>query len=167
MSQSDAQSPLHATRIDIPLEIRTYITAILGQSLACTIDLRSQVKQAAWNVKGSAFMPLHDLFHTMAVELDAYAELLAERIAMLGGEVRGTVRTAATQSALPEYPSHLLEGTAHVGTLAERFAHYGKMVRTCITNATDVEDADTANIYTDISRGIARWLRFLEAHLYP
>ena len=167
MSQSDAQSPLHATRIDIPLEIRMYITTMLSQSLACTIDLRSQVKQAAWNVKGSAFMQLHTLFHTIAVELDVYTELLAERIAVLGGEVRGTVRMVATQSALPEYPSNLLEGAAHVDALAERLAHYGKMVRTCMTKAADVEDTDTANIYTDISRGIAQRLRLLEAHLYP
>ena len=167
MSEHDDQPRLHAIRSDIPLEIRTYITTMLGQSLACTLDLRSQVQHAAWNVKGSAFMQLHDLFHTMADELDVYAALLAEHIAALGGEVQGTVRTVATQSALPEYPSHLLEGTAHVDALAERFAHYGKMVRTCITSAKDIEEEEAANIYTDISRGIAKWLRVLEAYLYP
>jgi starvation-inducible DNA-binding protein len=152
---------------DIPLAIRVYITTMLNQTLASTLDLRSQVKQAAWNVKGSAFMQLHTLFHTIAVELDAYTELLAERIAVLGGDAQGTVRTAATQSTLPEYPSNLVEGTAHVNALAERFAHYAEMVRACITKAADVEDADTENIYTDISRGIDKRLRFLEAHLYP
>jgi starvation-inducible DNA-binding protein len=166
MSQRDDYPPLHTTRIDIPLEIRVYLTTMLNQTLACTLDLRSQVKQAAWNVKGSAFMQLHTLFHTIADELDAYTELLAERIAVLGGNAQGTVRTVATQSTLPEYPSDLVEGTTHVNALAERFAQYAEMVRACITNAADVEDADTANIYTDISRGIDKRLRFLEAHLY-
>ena len=110
MNASDHPPFLHATRIDIPLEIRAYVTTMLNQTLACTVDLRSQVKQAAWNVKGSAFIQLHALFDTIAVELDAYTDLLAERIAVLGGMASGTVRTAATQSTLPEYPGDIVEG---------------------------------------------------------
>jgi len=166
MSQGDDYPPLHATRIDIPLEIRTYITTMLNQTLAGTVDLRSQVKQAAWNVKGSACIPLHVLFDTIAVELDAYTELLAERITVLGGVVLGTIRMAATHSTLPEYPDNIVEGNVHVRALAERFADYAKALRSCIAHAADVEDADTANVYTDISRGIDKRLSIMEAHLY-
>jgi starvation-inducible DNA-binding protein len=139
---------------------------MLNQSLACTIDLRSQVKHAAWNVKGSTCMPLRALFATIAVELDTYTDLLTERIAVLGGVVRGTVRIAAIQSTLPEYPGDMVEGDAHVDALAERFAHYARVIRACIAHAADVEDADTANVYTDISRGIDKQLWLLEAHLH-
>jgi starvation-inducible DNA-binding protein len=68
-----------------PLEIRLYVMQLLNQTLACTVDLHSQVKQACWNVKGTDFASLHALFATMATELDAYTDLVAERIAMLGG----------------------------------------------------------------------------------
>src|SRR5262245_63697712 len=98
MSEGDYQPVLHPTRIDIPMEIRVYVIALLQQALACTVDLRSQIKQAAWNVKGPGFSQLHTLFYTMAAELDAYTDLLAERIAVLGGVVQGTIRTAAAQS---------------------------------------------------------------------
>ncbi len=166
MSQSDDYPLLHATRIDIPLEIRAYVTTMLNQTLACTVDLRSQVKQAAWNVKGIAFIQLHALFDTIAVELDTYTDLLAERITVLGGMVRGTIRTAASQSTLLEYPGDLVEGNTHVRALAERFADYAKDLRSCIAHAVDVEDVDTGNVYTDISRGIDKRLSILEAHLY-
>lgn len=166
MTQSDHHPCLYASRIDIPLEIRAYVTTMLNQTLACTVDLRSQVKQASWNVKGRASVQLRALFATVAVELDAYTDLLSERIAVLGGVVRGTVRIAATQSALPEYPGDLVEGDAHVCALAERFAHYTRVIRACIAHATDVEDADTANIYTDISRGADKQLWIFEAHLH-
>ena len=164
--QTSDQPFLHPTRSDLPLEIRVYVIQLLQQTLVSTIDLRSQVKQAGWNVAGRECLQLHTLFSTIVAELDAYANLLAERIAVLGGLVQGTVRTAAAQSALPEYPSNIMEGDAHVRTLADRFANYAKVTRSCIASASDVEDMGTAHIYTDISRGIDQRLWLLEAYLY-
>jgi hypothetical protein len=85
MNHCDRNEALHPTRMDIPPEIRQYVIQLLNQTLACTVDLRSQVKQAGWNVRGPDFAPLQALFATMASELDAYADLMAERIAVLGG----------------------------------------------------------------------------------
>jgi starvation-inducible DNA-binding protein len=82
MSTSD-QPFLYPTRLDIPPEIRAYVITLLNQTLACTVDLRSQAKQAAWNVKGKEFPQLQTLFDTIAAALDAYADLIAERIAVL------------------------------------------------------------------------------------
>jgi starvation-inducible DNA-binding protein len=158
---------LYATRIDIPLEIRSYLITLLNQTLACTVDLRSQVKHATWNVKGAAFIQLRALFDALAIDLEVYADLVAARIVALGGGVQGTVRTAAKQSTLPAYPRDLVESNAHVRALAERVAHYAQVLRADITHAADVEDADTANVYTDLSRGIDQHLSFLEAHLHP
>src|SRR5262245_53731776 len=124
----------------MPLEIRVYVIALLNQTLACTVELRSHVKQAAWNVKGGAFVQLQSLFALMATELDTYADLVAERITALGGVAWGTVRMAVIQSTLPEYPEDLAEGDTHVLALAERFAQYATVVRTNIAQAADVED---------------------------
>jgi starvation-inducible DNA-binding protein len=151
--------------MDIPPEIRRYVIQLLNQTLACTVDLRSHVKQAGWNVRGRDFAPLQALFATMASELDAYADLMAERIAVLGGIARGTTHTAAMRSRLVEYPDALVDGHAHVLALAERLAPYARAMRGAITHAADVEDADTAAVYTDISRGVDKQLWILEAHL--
>ncbi len=166
MNNSDQAPLLRPTRIDMPLEIRLDVVTRLNQTLACTVDLRSQVKQASWNIKGKDFASLHALFATMAIELEGYSDMVAERIAVLGGIVMGTVRTAALQSELSEYPSALVEGNAHVLALVERCAHYAKMIRRAITLATDVEDVGSAAVYTDISRGVDKQLWLLEAHLH-
>lgn len=89
MSQNNDHPFLHPTRIDIRPEIRAYLIPLLNQTLACTVDLRSHVKQASWNVKGNDFSQLHTLFATMASELEAYTDLVAERIAVLGGGAAG------------------------------------------------------------------------------
>lgn len=166
MNESPHAPLLHPTRIPIPLEIRVYLIAMLNLTLALTIDLRSHVKQAAWHVKGTECFPLQALFATIAGELDAYADLVAERITVLGGVARATAHSVATQSTLPEYPADLVDGSAHARALAERFAHYATAIRANIAHATDVEDANTASICTDISRGIENRLGALEAHLH-
>lgn len=165
MSQSDGLHPFLSTRINIPLEIRVYVMTLLQQTLACTVDLQSQVKQAYWNVKGRDFGPLHTLFATMATALDAYGDLLAERLVTLGGVAQGTVRTAALQSMLPEYPHALMDGLAHVRALAERFAPYATGLRDNIVHAADVEDAGSAALYTDLSRAVDKQLWLLESYL--
>ena len=167
MSQSDDTQGLCSVRIDIPPEIRLYVIQLLQQTLACTIDLRSHVQQACWNVKGHDFVPLQALFATMATELDAYTDLVAERLVVLGGVAWGTARTAATQSRLPEYPGAIMDGDAHVRALTECFASYATALRADIAHATEVEEAGSAALYTDISRGVDQRLGFLEAYLHP
>ena len=166
MNQRNDTPDLQPTGIAIPPAIRRYVILLLQQSLACTMDLRSHVKQAYWNVKGHDFGPLHALFVTMATELDAYTDLVAERLVVLGGVAQGTARTAATQSTLPEYPGALLEGHAHMRALAERFASYATALRDDIARAAEVEDAGSAAVYTDLSRGVDKQLGVLDAHLY-
>ena len=165
MNQRDGHQPCPATGINIPPEIRLYVMTLLQHTLVCTVDLRSQVQQACWNVKGHDFGPLHTLFATMATELDTYADLVAERLVTLGGTAQGTARAVALQSTLPEYPAVFLEGSAHVRALAERFASFATALRENIAHTADVEDAGSAALYTDISRRVDRQLWVLEAHV--
>ncbi len=159
------QSPLYTTRLDIAESIRTPAIALLNQTLASTLDLKTQVKQAHWNVKGKDFYQLHLLFDEMASELEEFIDLVAERITTLGGYALGTARAAAQKSELPEYLFDLVEGLEHVTALADRYAIYAKSVRAGIAQTTELGDADTADLYTEVSRAIDKRLWFLEAHL--
>jgi starvation-inducible DNA-binding protein len=156
---------LHSTRIDLPANTRSQVISLLNQSLASTLDLKTQVKQAHWNVKGMDFYQLHELFDDMASELEEYVDMLAERVTALGGTALGTARIAASKSELAEYPLEILDGKDHIVALADRYATYGKTLRDNIDETGDLGDADTADLYTEISRAIDKRLWFLEAHL--
>jgi starvation-inducible DNA-binding protein len=157
--------PLHSTRIDLPANVRSKIIDLLNQTLASTLDLKTQVKQAHWNVKGLDFYQLHGLFDEIASELEAYVDLFAERVTTLGGTALGTARIAAKTSEIPEYPIDIFDGKSHITALADRFAPYAKLLRDGIAETDDLGDADTADLYTEVSRGIDKRLWFLEAHL--
>lgn len=156
---------LHPTRNDLPEKVRAEVCEMLNETLANTLDLYTQTKQAHWNVKGVHFYQLHLLFDEIASELSDYVDLFAERITSLGGTAFGTVRMAARATALPEYPTNISEGMDHVVALAERMAMCGHLVREGIDDSDEIGDMDTADIYTEVSRDIDKRLWFLEAHL--
>jgi starvation-inducible DNA-binding protein len=155
----------YPTRIDLPTDVRSRLTTLLNQTLATTLDLKTQSKQAHWNVKGMDFLQLHELFDELSGELEEYVDLVAERITALGGTAMGTARTAAAESVLPEYPFEAVDGPEHVTALADRFGIYAKHLRSAIETTADLGDADTSDLYTEVSRTIDKRLWFLEAHL--
>jgi starvation-inducible DNA-binding protein len=155
----------YATRIDLPAPARAEAIALLNQQLADTLDLFTQVKQAHWNVKGPYFIALHELFDKLAEQAEEYTDDLAERATTLGGVALGTARVAARSSRLPEIALEGLEGQAAVKALADRYAALAASTRAAIEAANRLGDADTADLFTEISRGLDKSLWFLEAHL--
>ena len=155
----------YPTRNNLPQGVRTQVAALLNQTLAASLDLKTQTKQAHWNVKGKDFFQLHELFDEMASEVEEYVDMVAERVTALGGTALGTARMAADASILPEYPVDAVDGEEHVTALAERYAAYGEHLRGAIDATDELGDADTADLYTEISRTIDKRLWFLEAHL--
>ncbi|MGH9946390.1 MAG: DNA starvation/stationary phase protection protein Dps [Pyrinomonadaceae bacterium] len=156
---------LHSTKIDIAKGKREKIIAILNQSLSDGLDLRSQTKQAHWNVKAPNFIALHELFDQVATELETHNDDLAERVTTLGGTAMGTVRLAAENSSLAEYPHEISDGTAHVDALSTALADFGKKVRKNIDATDELGDMDTADLFTGVSRSIDKLLWFVEAHI--
>lgn len=156
---------LHATKNDLPAASRTKSIALLNQHLADTFDLYSQTKQAHWNVKGPHFIALHELFDKLAGMVEEHIDVMAERAQSLGGTAVGTVRAAAAASTLPEYPIGTDEGFAHVDALIERYAAAAKSTRAAIDKSDAAGDADTADLFTAVSRTLDQALWFLEAHV--
>jgi starvation-inducible DNA-binding protein len=158
------QPRLYETKNDLPAESRAEIVPLLNQRLADCIDLQTQCKQAHWNVKGPQFIALHKLFDEVNEEVEEYVDLVAERIVQLGGIAEGTVGIVATRSSLTDYPVGLTTGAEHVAALSDALASFGRTARIGIEEMNELEDADSADILTEISRGVDKWLWFVEAH---
>jgi len=155
---------MYETENDIPQPRRAQLNALMNQRLADAIDLQLQLKQAHWNVKGPHFIGLHELFDQIDEAVESYVDLIAERIVQLGGIALGTVREAAARSRLEEYPLAIADGAAHVEAVARALSTFGREARMTIEEANAFDDADTADMFTEISRGIDKWLWFVEAH---
>ena len=160
-----AEAPkMYETENDISEKRRSELNALLNQRLASAVDLQTQMKQAHWNVKGPNFIGLHELFDKVDEAVESYADMIAERIVQLGGIAQGTARVAAARSRLEEYPLAIADGLAHVEAVARALSTFGEEARHTINEADELDDADTADMFTEISRGIDKWLWFVEAH---
>jgi starvation-inducible DNA-binding protein len=156
---------LYATKNDLPETTRSKIIPLCNARLADSVDLETQVKQAHWNVKGLSFVALHKLFDEINEDVEEYVDLTAERVVQLGGVAEGSARQSVKASKLSEYPADIAEGHEHVDALSTALATYGKLTRGAIDEADKLGDKVTADMFTDISRGVDKWLWFLEAHL--
>jgi starvation-inducible DNA-binding protein len=156
---------LFPTKNDLPEAARSRIADLLNQRLADCIDLQTQCKQAHWNVKGQSFIGLHKLFDDVNEDVEGYVDLLAERVVQLGGVAQGTARTVAARSTLSDYPAGLVSGEDHVDALSSALATFGAGTRRAIQQVDELRDDDTADILTEVSRAIDKWLWFVEAHL--
>lgn len=159
------KTDLFPTRIDLPADTRRYVVDMLNGQLANLTDLFTQTKHAHWNVKGSNFWGLHKLFDELAEGLEEFIDDTAERITALGGAAKGTVRMAAQNSRLEDYPEGVHAGLEVVRVVADRYAAAGKAARDGIAQADEHGDADTADLLTDVSRYLDKSLYFLDSHL--
>jgi starvation-inducible DNA-binding protein len=143
-------SEIRDTRIEIPEEAREGLVDLLNSHFADPTDLYTQVKFAHWNVKGSDFIQLHELFDEIAAHGLEITDLIAERATTLGGDANGTLRQAAAGSSLDEYPQ--------VGA-------YAASTRQAIEESDKLGDAASSDLFTAVARQIDKDLWFLEAHL--
>lgn len=155
------------THNTLPEAIRLPSVAVLNKHLAAAIDLQAQLKQAHWNVRGPGFIAIHELFDSVATEVGAVADKIAERAGGLGGTAFGTIRVAAERSYLLPYPLGVAEVAEHVFAVSASLAAFSQAIRDASTLSADAGDADTADLFTEISRGIDRQLWFVESHAVP
>jgi starvation-inducible DNA-binding protein len=159
------KTTLHPTRNDLPEKTRRAMVDLLNHRLADVLDLGLQAKQAHWNVKGPQFIALHELFDKVAEELEEATDEIAERAVALGGVALGTVQIIAERSSLAPYPLTSVSGREHIVALAAALAKFGKSTRGAIDTATKAGDADTADLFTGVSRNVDKLLWLMEAHV--
>jgi len=163
-SRSRESAPLFQTKNDLPESTRVEVIPLLNQRLAECIDLQLQCKQAHWNVKGPGFIGLHKLFDEVYEAVEEYVDLIAERIVQLGGVAEGTIGAVEGRSTLVDYPLRLTTGAEHVAALSDALSGFARAARVGIEEMDELKDADSADMLTDISRGVDKWLWFVEAH---
>jgi starvation-inducible DNA-binding protein len=74
------------------------------------------------------------------------------------------VRDVAETSELDDYPTSISSGDDHVKALSTALAAFGSRMRRAIDETDELNDAAATDICTEITRGVDKWLWFVEAH---
>jgi starvation-inducible DNA-binding protein len=129
-----------------------------------SIDLWTQVKSAHWNVTGSNFVALHELFDEIAGRLDAQTDLLAERIRQIGLTAFGTTRRIASELSLPEF-EEVQSSQEVLNSIISSMSAQQTLVAEAIYKSDEIGDPATADILTEILRELDKDIWFLRSHL--
>jgi starvation-inducible DNA-binding protein len=155
------------THNTLPVATRNRSIALLNIHLATAIDLRAQVRQAHWNVRGPGFIAIHELFDEVGTRIDVFADLIAERTAALGGVAHGTLPKVVETSLLIPYPLDIADEAKHVFAVSAALAAFGESINAAIEKCASYDDAATADLFTEISRTTDHQLWLVESHMAP
>ena len=155
----------HKTRNDLPDNAKKASIDLLNARLAESIDLALITKQAHWNLKGPQFIAIHEMLDGFRDEIDEGTDTMAERVVQLGGTAIGTSQEVVKRSELKPYPTDIYAIHDHLVALIDRYSKVANTVRAAIDTADEAGDADTADIFTQVSRDLDKALWFLEAHV--
>ncbi len=156
---------LYPTKNDLPSNAKQTVIELLNARVADTIDLALITKQAHWNIKGINFIAVHEMLDTLRTQIDDYVDTMAERIIQLGGTALGTVQTTDKKTTLEPYPTDIHAIKDHLAALIDRYGKVANSVRANIDESDEAGDATSADVFTEVSRGLDKALWFLEAHL--
>ncbi len=156
---------LHRTHNDLKNNAKAVAMQLLQARLADGIDVALITKQAHWNLKGPTFIGVHLMLDGFRDQVDDWNDKMAERITQLGGTARGTVQEVGRETNLKAYPTDIYKIADHLHALITRYGQFANAVRKNIDDADDAGDADTADLFTEVSRGLDKQLWFLEAHV--
>lgn len=155
----------YETKNNLKSNAKSVAIELLNARVADCIDLALLTKQAHWNLKGLQFIGVHEMLDGFRTQVDDYVDTMAERVVQLGGTALGTTQTTAKATTLSPYPVDIHAVRDHLHALIDRYGKAANNVRESIDQADEAGDADTADIFTEVSRGLDKALWFLEAHV--
>ena len=153
------------TKNNLKSNVKAISIELLNARVADCIDLALLTKQAHWNLKGLQFIGVHEMLDGFRTQIDDYVDTMAERVTQLGGTALGTTQTTAKGTTLSPYPVDIHAIPDHLHALIDRYGKAANNIRESLNQADEAGDADTADIFTEVSRGLDKALWFLEAHV--
>lgn len=87
------------------VETRTVMAEQLEPFLQCITELRFALKTAHWNIRGENFLSIHRELDTVEGTLSVHLDQIGERLKVLGGMPRLSMRTMMVAPMLQEMPA--------------------------------------------------------------
>lgn len=136
----------------------------LQERLSALNDLHLTLKHIHWNVVGPNFIGVHEMLDPQVTLVRGYADVLAERIATLGGSPRGTASAIESERSWDDYSLGRDTAQAHLAALDVVYDGFIASHREAITSTGDA-DPVTEDIFIGQTAAVEKFQWFIRAHL--
>lgn len=140
------------------------VAGILQQRLTSLLDLQLTLKHVHWNVVGPSFIAVHEMLDPQVDAIRSMSDELAERIATLGHEPKGTPGYVANHREWDDYELDRAQAQEHLAALD---VVYGGVVgdhRRAIEE-TEALDPVSQGMLVDQAQKLELFQWFVRAHL--
>ncbi|MFT4311451.1 MAG: Dps family protein [Candidatus Woesearchaeota archaeon] len=134
----------------------------LNKILSDLFVLSTKTKNFHWNVKGSRFIMLHELFQGQYESLDGFIDEVAEQIVIKGGRPASTLASFLKHSDLKENEDILDENSMLNDLLSDHKHMVGALEGFIEKSGTD---PGTEDLLTEVLRFHQKTCWILESHL--
>lgn len=142
---------MRKVNIGLTNEQRQGVITLLNRSLADTYLLLVKTKKYHWDVVGPEFMTLHRFWGEHYELLTISADVLAERVRILGGYPTGTMEGFLKICSLKEHGGEVPTTTDMVSYLLADHEHVVRNLREYIEQCSnDFQDSGTADFLTGL-----------------
>lgn len=140
------------------------VVTVLQDRLFSYTDLHLVLKHVHWNVVGSNFIGVHQMLDPQVDAVRGFADVLAERIATMGGTPIGTSGALVAARSWDDYALGKDTAQAHLGALDLVYSGVIEDNRSGIDTVGEV-DAVTEDILIGQTADLEQFHWFVRAHL--
>ncbi len=140
------------------------ITKKLQKRLTGTLDLQLTIKHIHWNVVGPSFIGVHEMLDDQVGPVRTMSDEIAERIAILGGEPKGTPGFIVKDRDWDDYPINRAGVKKHLTELEKA---YGGMIEDHRTAISEVAEMDpiTEDMLVSQASKLELYQWFVRSHI--
>lgn len=133
--------------------------------LANTYVLLLKTHNYHWNVEGSRFFSLHQLFEKQYQDLFEESDVVAERIRALGRKAPGSMRTFLKLATIREGDQEDLSEDEMIEDLMRSHEELSSELHTYIDHAEEDKDQGTMDLFVQALRSHDKAVWMLRSHL--
>lgn len=156
---------INRTRHPLAESSRAEIVRALQPVQTGSLELFLQLKSAHWNVRGSAFGSVHEILEAASQRVLGFADDVAERMAVLGGEPLASARKLAAVPQLADVPVGVRQQDEVIKVTCDRIAFFSNLVRDCIDTIERNDDPVSADCCIRALSELEKSMWKLESHL--
>jgi starvation-inducible DNA-binding protein len=140
------------------------VVEIMQRRLVSLLDLQLTLKHIHWNVVGMNFIAIHEMLDPQVDAVRAMTDEVAERIATMGGEPRGTPAAIVELREWDDYEIDRAPTVQHLVALDEVYAGIIADHRQAISRLGEL-DAVSEDLFIGHVRDLELFQWFVRAHL--
>lgn len=153
------------TALRIEPEKAEQLVDALNTDLAATYVLYHQVKKHHWNVEGAEFLELHEYLGEIAYDLEAGADMIAERAQAIGGVPLSGGSTFEENAPIEPEGEDVYDIRTSLENDMEAFGVIIESLRDHIELANELGDYTTEELLRETLEGVEEHAHHLEHYL--